>query len=399
MKILYFGTVCELNHYFEFLEGCKRVPSVASVVFESALLEGFFQNDIEVEVHSYPMIPTYPHCRQIHFGKNYEKLPCGYSNRWLNTLNLPLLKQISRKKDAEKVLKHWLEENAEDGVIMTYSIPPFLIKSILKYAKRYSVKVVPVITDLLRDMYVNEKENRIVKMIKNCYLKPAMKMQDKCDGYVYLTEAMKEVVAPDKPYMVMEGIADINGMCRNKEEKSCPKAVMYAGVLHEKYGILNLLDAFEMLDDKQTELWLFGTGTAEEEVKERAKKNQRIKYFGVIPRENVLEYEKKATLLVNPRDSKETFTKYSFPSKMIEYMLSGTAMLTVRLEGIPKEYYDYVFASEDNSAECLREALYNALQYRNEELENIGKRARQYVIEMKGAKKQTERILHFINDL
>lgn len=36
-------------------------------------------------------------------------------------------------------------------------------------------------------------------MLKNVYLRPALRLQDRYDGYIYLTDAMHAVVAPDKP--------------------------------------------------------------------------------------------------------------------------------------------------------------------------------------------------------
>ena len=63
------------------------------------------------------------------------------------------------------------------------------------------------------------------------------------------------------------------------------------------------------------ELWFVGSGNYENELKELAKQDSRIKVFGRVPRETVLEYEKKASLLISVRDSQEQYTKYSFPSK------------------------------------------------------------------------------------
>ena len=54
--------------------------------------------------------------------------------------------------------------------------------------------------------------------------------------------------------------------------------------------------------------------------------------------------ELKATLLVNPRPTTEEFTIYSFPSKNMEYMASGTPLLTTKLPGMPEEYHQYVLA-------------------------------------------------------
>ncbi len=397
MKILYFGTVCDMENYNQILKSCKVKPSVATVVFETALLDGFKKNGADVEIHSFPMIPTYPKSKLLRFGKNVEKLNMGYDCRWLNTVNIPVLKQISRRNDGRKMLKRWLKENKEDGVVITYSIPPFLVKDIIKYCKKYSVKVFAIVPDLLRDMYINEKASSVITRLKNRYIKPALKLQGEYDGYIYLTEEMHRVVAPTKPYMVMEGIAQITDY--TPAQKATPRAIMYAGMLHERYGILNLADAFEALPDKNTELWLFGDGTAAEEIKKRAELNSRIKYFGSVPRDKILEYEKKATLLVNPRDPLEEFTFYSFASKNIEYMLSGTPFLTTKLKGIPVEYFDYVFTAEDNSAACLEKAISYALSHTDKELYTMGRAARDFIVKEKNSKKQVSRIIKFLSEV
>lgn len=397
MKILYFGTVCDMENYNQILKNCKVKPSVATVVFETALLDGFKKNGAEVEIHSFPMIPTYPKSKLLRFGKNAEKLSMGYTCRWLHTVNIPVLKQISRRLDGRKMLKRWLKENKKGGVVLTYSIPPFLVKDILKYCKKYSVKVFAIVPDLLRDMYINEKAHSAVTRLKNRYIKPALKMQGEYDGYIYLTDAMHEVVAPDKPYIVMEGIAQIAE--HTPAKKATPRAVMYAGMLHEKYGIINLADAFEALADKDTELWLFGDGTAAEEIKRRAAANPKIKYFGSVPRDTILEYEKKATLLVNPRDPLEEFTFYSFASKNIEYMLSGTPFLTTKLRGIPTEYFNYVFTAENNSVSCLKKAIADALSHTDAELKEMGMAAREFIVKAKNSKKQVSRIIKFLNEV
>lgn len=398
MKILYFGTVCNTESYNKILENCKIKPSVAALVFESALLEGFKANNADLEIHSFPMIPTFPGCKKLHFGGNTEKLPCGYDCRWLNTVNIPVIKQISRRLSANKAIKRWIKANKDDGVIFTYSIPPFLVKSIIKYARKYSVKTFALVADLLRDMYVNENQSSLSAKLKQCYINPALKLQGEYDGYIYLTEAMRAVVAPQKPYMVMEGIASTkkNDAATVETKK---RAIMYAGMLHKKYGIINLVDAFVMANVPNAELWLFGEGNAVAEIKEYAEKDSRIKYFGSVAHDEILKYEKAASLLVNPRDPMEEFTKYSFPSKTIEYMLSGTPLLTTRLQGIPKEYFQYVFSSQDNTAQSLATAITKALSLSDEELCKMGAAARGFVLENKNAKAQTARIIKFINEV
>lgn len=400
MKILYFGTICDLEAYDRRFDGFAAKPSVAPIVFESAMLGGFYKNGIDVQIHSFPMIPAFPNYRVLYFGGNWEKLACGYSCRWLHTVNIPVLKQLSRRMSGRKVLKKWLKENWEDGLVLTYSIPPFLVRDVLALSKKYHVKTAAVIADLLRDMYINEDQQSFSYRLKQAYLAPALRMQGQYDGYIYLTEAMREIVAPKKPYIVMEGIADTANCCLpNAEEKTSPRGIMYAGMLHEKYGIGNLMDAFERLNLPDAQLWLFGDGTAVEQIKEREKVNPAIRYFGSVPREQILAYERQATLLVNPRDPNEEFTQYSFPSKTIEYMLSGTPLLTTKLKGIPAEYFDYVFAAENNSVEALAAAMENALARSEKELLAMGMAAQNFICAQKNSAQQSKRILTFLESL
>ena len=51
------------------------------------------------------------------------------------------------------------------------------------------------------------------------------------------------------------------------------------------------------------------------------------------------------------------FTKYSFPSKNMEYLASGTAVLTTRLPGMPAEYYEHVLTIDRDGPEAVADAL------------------------------------------
>ena len=399
MKLLYFGTVCDMTSYERILENCKARPTVATIVFESALLDGLRKNDVDISVHSFPMIPDFPKSRRLYFGGEEEQLACGYTCRWLKTINLPVLKQWSRNADVRRVIKKWARENCDDGMIITYSIPPFMVKTVMSLAKKYHVKTVAIIPDLPQNMYINHKKNFLEYRIKNLYLKHSLKYCGSYDGYIYLTEAMKEKIAPQKPYIVMEGICQDDRTGSNTVTKSFPRGIMYAGRLHEKYGIVRLLEAFELLEEKDVELWLFGDGTAVEEIKKYAQKDSRIRYFGRVSRAEILRYEKKATLLINPRSVRDEFTKYSFPSKTIEYMHSGTPLLTTELEGIPKEYFNYMFHVEDNHPELLSRGMREALSLSSEQLCELGLKAKLFVSENKNATVQGKRVKAFLSEL
>lgn len=401
MKILYFGTVCDLKEYEAMLSDCKEKASIATIVFESALLSGLKQNGAEVEVLSYPMIPAFPHSKFVKWGNKSQTLPCGYNCTWLKTINIPVLKQLSRRINGRRLLKKWLKNNqGEDLAVLSYSMPPFLTADIIKLTSRYGAKCFTVLTDLLRDMYINSNDNKLLSKLKSKYLSKAINLQGSFDGYIYLTEAMKDVVSPDKPYIVMEGIADTDTFdTSGNVEKARPAAVMYAGMLEEKFGILNLVDAFESVGLPDTQLWIFGSGNAADTVKARSESNPNIVYFGRKDRADILRYEQKASVLVNPRSTEDEFTRYSFPSKTIEYMMSGTPVITTELSGIPKEYFDYLFTAESNSVADLKSAIMYVLSLSDDNKASFGAKAKNFIINNKNAKVQSNRIIEFMTEV
>ena len=168
--------------------------------------------------------------------------------------------------------------------------------------------------------------------------------------------------------------------------------------LYEKYGLKTLIDAFMSIDIKDVTLSLFGNGPLVPYIIECCKKDNRIHYYGVLPNEKIVEEEMKATILVNPRPINEEFTLYSFPSKNMEYMVSGTPVLTTKLPGMPTEYYKYVYLFQDTSINGFKHDLVRVLSIPEEELKNKGILAKEFVLSNKNNIVQARRIKNLIFD-
>jgi glycosyltransferase involved in cell wall biosynthesis len=177
--------------------------------------------------------------------------------------------------------------------------------------------------------------------------------------------------------------------------KYSPKLVLYAGALFEKYGVRNLVDGFIEADLPDCELWLFGNGEMEGWL--NSLNHDNVKYLGVAQNTEVVAHEIEATLLVNPRPSTEEFTKYSFPSKNMEYMMSGTPVLTCRLPGMPDEYLDYVYIARDESAKGFAEALTEIMSKDARELHEMGQKAKRFAASEKSNMRQAQKISEFIS--
>lgn len=400
MKLLYFGTICNKEHYMQLHSGFKTKPSVAPFVFESALLQGLRDNGAQLDVRSFPVIPAFPKSKHLGWGNRTEELESGYKARWIGAVNISGIKQLSQRISSHRTLKKWLKENAhQDKAVLIYSAYQPVSKSIVTLCKKYGTKCYAIIPDLPRDMYSVAKINPVKKFLSGFYVRSAVKIQGRFDGYIYLTEHMKEVIGPEAPYIVVEGIANsAEGRELTLQDKAAPKAIMYAGALSEKYGLGNLIEAFMAADLQDTQLWLFGSGDFQGEIEKYAQADPRIRFFGRVSREEILEYEKKATVLVNVRSDSDAFTRYSFPSKVIEYMLSGTPLLMTRLPGIPEEYYGHAFTAADNSVETLKAELEQICAMPTQELLAVGAKAQRFVAEQKSSLVQAAKIINFIQE-
>ena len=223
-----------------------------------------------------------------------------------------------------------------------------------------------------------------------------------CTGYVLLTEAMNGYLNPKgKPYVILEGHADIamERKTPDPEKKIKPRVCLYAGGVSQRYGLDNLVEGFLRANPANAELHIYGPGDYVPRLRDIAWQDSRVVYGGMLLSSQIVDKEMEATLLVNPRPTDEEYVKYSFPSKTMEYMASGTPVLTTVLPGMPREYHPYVYLIEDESAQGVADALKQVLEHSDEELFEKGRRAREFILREKNNVIQAGKILHMLESM
>ncbi len=315
-------------------------------------------------------------------------------NYYIPFFNILFIKHLTISISVFCFSIYWYFKNSNsDGkkIVMIGGVyAPFLLGIFpLKLLKNFSV--VTFVPDLPE--YENSYEN--IRFSFKSFLIPFNIWVSKAlvrisDYFVFITRFMIDKF-PQKPYSIMEGLCDqeVNSHDPIIHEKS--NSIMYAGSLYEKFGIEMLLDAF-IKTKGSCELWLFGKSDMRNVIEAYSKIDNRIKFFGVRPFKEILEFEKKARLLVNPRFSNNTFTKFSFPSKLMEYMASGTPVLTTKLGGIPSEYYDKLYFIDDETVDGLAAAINLCLSKSQSELDLIGNNAREFVLKEKNCVYQLNKL-------
>ncbi|MBE6209743.1 MAG: glycosyltransferase family 4 protein [Rikenellaceae bacterium] len=395
MKIVFIGLVNSLTLIEQQLHE-KVYTEYAADTFQRALLDGFRSNSCEVDLITAPSITSYPKYSKFIQRGFYieEKGKESISGDSLGFVNLPVIKLICKLINLSVSL---LKRDLSNRPIVMYGVTSFQLLAVTIFARRN--KKYLIVPDLPE--FMSGSRNPIYRLLKSFDRYIINRTLIHIDGFVLLSNAMAmPMKVGNKPRVLVEGIysqqkpIQRNEMVATKNEK----VVLYTGTIEERYGLRDLFDAFTQIEGEEYRLWICGGGETDM-INEYICKDRRIIYFGTLPRERVLEMQRDATLLVNPRHRNEEFTKYSFPSKTMEYMASGTPTLMCKLESIPEEYNKHLFFFEDESVAGMSNRIKELLDAPSEEMMKFGELASRFILENKNAKEQTRRILEMIENI
>ena len=378
------SNLCLPQVYENLFEDKRYKSSEAVQKYHRIMAEGFALNGCEVI--SLGVVPANKNVR-----KKFISLPKGELNgvkyKHLRTINLPIIKQLL---NAVGVYFNVLKYGNKESFVICDGLSYLASKAAVIACKLKRLKSVVIITDLPE--FLVGRDNPAVQRYR--------KLFDQFSGYVLLTEEMAVKLGyKDRPYIVIEGQVD---SLENREvleaKQYDKKIVMYAGIVRKLYGLKILVEGFIKADLPNYELHIYGNGDYADEIDEISKHNNNVKHFPSQPNTTIVEKEKRAFLLVNPRPTNEEYTKYSFPSKNMEYMVSGTAVLTTNLPGMPSEYKQYVYLIEDETEDGVCKAFKKLSELSEEDIIGKGRLAREFVLTNKNNKKQTNRIIALITE-
>lgn len=401
MKILFLGTLYRQDEEKYLLQKSKTGLQSQANTFQWALINGL-DSVLKKPVDIINVLPvgTYP----IQFTDLILK-----SRKWahksdsndqeIGSINLTFLKQIIRTVMCKLAIKKWIKENnIEDElcIVIYTNYLPFL-KAVKNVSNK--VQVTLIVTDLPEYDDLTSSINFIKKLLRSLNNKLIYESLNRINSFVILTEQMKERLSiGTRPYVVVEGLVDskIGTNISNEIIISNKKVILYTGTLTFKLGITNLLNVFSLIDNLDYELWICGAGEAEKEIIKKSVSDSRIKYMGYVSKKEIYDLQQQATVLINPRMNNGEYTKYSFPSKTMEYMLSGRPVLMYKLDGVPDEYDQYLYNIDGNEPKDTANRIVEICEKPRSELHGFGQKAKQFVLENKNCKMQAKKIIDMI---
>lgn len=381
----------------EFSKQTKVGLDYAAHNLHQALFQGFKENGQKISILNAPILGSFPPFYKKPFVPGYSS---GVDDvKSLSFCNVSYIKRWDINRKMEKEALKWCKQTEGEKVLFFYNFTALPI--LFKVKKKYpDVKACLLVTDLPEYMTTNNSLlTRLNKKVSSLFFKENEDVYNLVDGYVLLAPDMRErLLVGDKPWLHMEGIY-------NPEEddvkavKSEEKVILYTGNICKRYGILNLLDAFDKIKSPNYRLWIRGNGDTLDEIKRRMAVDNRIVYFDRMSKNELMKLQKQATLLVNPVRSSEEFTRFFFPSKTLEYLASGTPTLMAPLKCMPNEYEQHLFYFNDESVEGMANRIVEICEKSGDELKEFGKKSSEFIQTFKTPQPQVEKIISFLSEL
>lgn len=380
MKVLFLGGVFDDSHNKEIISKTRTYVEYAANNFQKKIIYGLKSLNIPLEVVSIPFLGAYPTAYSDMYFSGFQNMNddnSGYKYYAFN--NIYGYRNISRFRAAKRGLRDFISVDDDKKLIIVYTPhTPFIQAANWAKRKDPRIKICMVVPDLPQYMDLSESLSPIYKFLKSIDLKQFAKENKTVDSYILLTEQMADALnVGDRPYRVVEGIYEATNGVSNKRVGI--KTIVYTGKLNLAFGATNLVKAFHSIQNANIRLVICGSGEAKNEIAQIAAKDSRIDFKGQVTSDEARKCILDGDILVNPRPNDSIYTKYSFPSKIIDYLATGNPVIAFELDGMPKIYKDFIYYIPENNIESIAKTIQRVINADPKEIQVRTNKALQYI--------------------
>lgn len=388
MNVLFIGYAVESKKADE-LTGASVAGNKMQLNIIKNLLKEFDVNSITV----WP-VAAFPKDKNLYIKELDIKIIDNFETRRIGFLNIPIVKQIWQTLSVYKTAKDFVKK---DTIIFTFNSFPQVGLPMMWLKRKYKCRTI----SMLADLPIDDKSSRrfISKLLRGMFDYLTNIAIESADRIIVLNKNAAEIFAPNKKYIVIEGGIDpIYNLSDKPNSTILAKNIVYSGALTPYSGILNLVEAMKYVEKQGIILEIFGSGELEGIVKEISSKTKNVYFKGKVGNQEMQSIQRGALLLVNPRLIADPISKVTFPSKIFEYMVSGTPVLTTKLSGYSEEYLDKMFVVDSDDSKIIADKINYIMKLPNSDLEELAFNAKKFIMENKTWDTQCDKIIKYIRE-
>ncbi len=272
------------------------------------------------------------------------------------------LEKYSMFSDATPELK--LLKELKPDVLIAYDFPAVALGKLMKYCKKHAIKCIGDVSE----WYTNKNKNPLFRIVRAYDSHKRMRvLHKKMDGLIVISKYLENYYSKQNTVLVPP-LVDIHDskwdIPEEKTDNFCHLA--YVGwPSRTKERLDKVLDAVNRLSEHITvKLDIYGVNEAEYRKiyqTEDIKIPDNITFYGRVAHKEALKAVKNADYSLVIRESNRK-NNAGFPSKLVECISSGTAVLTTAISNVSDFVGDgrngYII-SIDNLADEIRNAVVN----------------------------------------
>lgn len=395
MHVAFLG-FCQTDADFDAILARDRAMPVQTQKFGWSVVSAIESAGGQVSILAAAPASDWPGNRAVFSGgSRAARLPSGMERRHdlLGFVNVLGLKHVTRYFSAVRGLKRIVDDGTVSAIMVHGVHSPFLHAAV-RVGRAAGIPVITILTDAPADPEASG--HPVVRWLRRVDHRLISRALRHMDGVIALTPGLAQTYAPGLPALLLVGIAPTMAPA-GEGQSGGPLRVIYAGGLTPEYGIDLLVEAVT----KSTGDWVlevFGRGQLQDTIARQAAEDDRIDYGGVLTPAQLPAAYARADLLVNPRPPDQELVSYSFPSKLLEYMATGTPVLSTHLPTIPADFDAHLIYAEAEPA-SLASAVDEFLARSPEARRAFGRSCRRFIVEHYGPDAQGARMLDFVSSL
>jgi len=341
-------------------------------------------------------IPSFPYGR-LFIPMRHVTLDREKTIIMLPTINLKLIKNFIWNIICFIYVLKWAFINRhEQRNILVYNIYLPSISSLFKVSKITKSKLFAI----LYDLGVPPKRLGLSRLTMWAYKigeKKAKKYLPKISGRIVINENIATNYAPNEDYILVDG--GINDQVKShlfplaKSTKSKFTFVL-AGMLWDQNGTKLVLEMLKAYPDLDVSIVFAGRGMDVPLIEDASVNDSRIKYAGSLTLNELFKLYEEADVLLNLRIEEDV--DFHFPSKLLEYMVTGRHVISTPIAHAERDYGEYITFVKDITPDGLYMAIKEVIARKKETLYKTGLRAREFMLKYKNWGYQTSRIYDYI---